>query len=431
MKTFNILMTFLGVFSIAPSSFAGFSATPTSSEGIDLLKLLEGKTYGNILSTQDYRYSSSIGEIKLIKGTPIANGIPLAAVSPFKDFTPATALKLAGVEVDPKDVLSSELKILTEISLRDLLAIDPTLRDIKAEMLGWVDQGGKSLGDIAKTALGNNPIPETVLKATNLGQLGNIANIPYGKFPGADKLAIGKFLGLPNIPIAKSITATLPTTSLPSGIHMVRIDKVRTQEKGDGVNPKIVTGSDQRPKAQWTSTDPVSVVEIRDSLITSKNNLVNGALMVDGSSQMIPGGNVPCPLQPTALAIPGTPLAVSVHDLNAQKGTARMQLNMRLEFMFGLRTSYFIPIPINATLTEKSKTTFLFPLEIPQPSSVTASRVPTQAGVATLADPTKLAIQSQSVPVLNIVNNPVAVNIANGNIGVAVKTNAINPASGI
>jgi hypothetical protein len=141
---------------------------------------------------------------------------------------------------------------------------------------------------------------------------------------------------------------------------------------------------------------------------------------------------VPSPLQPAALAIPGTNLAISVHDLDAKKGSARLQLNMRLEYMFGLRTSYFIPIPlpVNSTLTERGKTTFLFPLEIPQPSSVAANVGTTPA---TLANPVKAAsTEPQSAPAApSVAKDPVAVNIVNGNIGVAVKTNAINPANGV
>jgi hypothetical protein len=431
----SILMTSLGVLSAFPSGAATPSATPATSEAIGLAELLEGKTYGNIAAPTDYTFKSSVGDVKMVKGEAIANGIPLGAVAAFKDLTPTTALKLAGIDLDPKSVLAEELGFLKEISLKDLIAADPTLRDIKAEVIGWVDQGGKTLGDLAKTALGDKPLPEIVLKTASIGKLGDIANTPYGKIPGADKLPVSQFPGLPKVPIAKTITANIPAANLPSGIHMVRIDKVRTQEKGNGVNPKIVTGSDQRPKAQWTSADPVNVVEIRDSLITNKTNLVNGALMVDGSSQMIPGGNVPSPLQPTALAIPGTNLAVSVHDLNAKKGSARLQLNMRLEYMFGLRTSYFIPIPlpVNSMLTEKGKTTFLFPLEIPQPTSVAANVGTTPANSATLANSVKAAStepQSKLAAPSGAID-PIAANIANGNIGAAVKTNAINPANGV
>jgi hypothetical protein len=355
----------------------------------------------------------------------------LGAVAAFKDLTPSSALKAAGVTIDLNAVQAGDLEFLKETSIKDLVLADPTLKSIKAEAIGWVEQGSKTLGDIAKTNLGDKFLPEAVLKSTSIGQLGDIANVAYGKYPGAANLSIKKFMGLADIPIAKNLTSAV-SGSLPPGVHLIKIDKIRTQEKGAGVNPKIVTGSDQRPKAQWTSSTPVDVVEIRDSVIGDKTNLVNGALMVDGSSQMIPGGNVPSPLQPAALAIPGTNLAISVHSLNAKNGSARVQLNMRLEYMFGLKTSYFIPIPVPLTVTEKSKTTLLFPLEIQQPSSTVATNILSapSTSLAPETPATQASAASESSATTATASDPVAINIANGNIGIAVKTNAINPANG-
>jgi hypothetical protein len=409
-------------------------AAPSNVETVELADLLAGKTYGNIVAPEDYSFESSAGNVNLVKGMPIADGIPLGAVAAFKDLTPSSALKAAGVTLDLNAVQAGDLEFLKETSIKDLVLADPTLKSIKAEAIGWVEQGSKTLGDIAKTNLGDKFLPEAVLKSTSIGQLGDIANVAYGKYPKAANLSIKKFMGLADIPIAKNLTAAL-SQSLPPGVHLIKIDKVRTQEKGAGVNPKIVTGSDQRPKAQWTSSAPVNVVEIRDSVIGDKTNLVNGALMVDGSSQMIPGGNVPSPLQPAALAIPGTNLALSVHSLNAKNGSARVQLNMRLEYMFGLKTSYFIPIPVPFTMTEKSKTTLLFPLEIQQPSSTVVSNIlPAPSNTLAPETPSTQASDAPktetSAPETASAIDPVAANIANGNIGVAVKTNAFNPATG-
>jgi hypothetical protein len=433
----NLFISIVGISILLPSITStanAVTAASPSSETIGLSDLLGGKTYGNIVAPEDYNFESSTGNINLVKGMPIASGIPLGAVAAFKDLTPSSALKASGVVLDLNAVRADELEFLKEMPLKNLLLADPSLKSIKADAISWVDQGSKSLGDIAKTGLGDKPLPEAVLKSTSIGQLGDIANVAYGKYSGAANLSIKKFMGLADIPIAKNLTSTV-SQALPPGVHLIKIDKVRTKEKGEGVNPKIVTGSDQRPKAQWTSSAPVDVVEIRDSVIGDKNNMVNGALMVDGSSQMIPGGNVPSPLQPAALAIPGTNLALSVHSLNAKNGSARVQLNMRIEYAFGLKTSYFIPIPVPFTVTEKSKTTLLFPLEIQQPSSTVANLnvVPSATPLA----PETPAIQASAAPEPSSTaaepesaSNPVALNIANGNIGAAIKTNAINPANG-
>ncbi len=428
----SIAFPHIGTGGVFPS-IANAVTAPAGAETIGLADLLAGKTYGNIVAPEDYSFESSTGKVNLVKGMPIADGIPLGAVAAFKDLTPSSALKAAGVTIDLNAVQAGDLEFLKETSIKDLVLADPSLKTIKAEAIGWVEQGSKTLGDIAKTNLGDKALPEAALKLTSIGQLGDIANVAYGKYPAAANLSIKKFMGLANIPIAKNITAAVSGV-LPAGVHLIKIDKIRTQEKGAGVNPKIVTGSDQRPKAQWTSSAPVDVVEIRDSVIGDKTNLVNGALMVDGSSQMIPGGNVPSPLQPAALAIPGTNLAVSVHSLNAKNGSARVQLNMRLEYMFGLKTSYFIPIPVSLTVTEKSKTTLLFPLEIQQPSSTVASNI--LSAPSTFLAPETAATQASTAPEPSAPaapapsSDPVAINIANGNIGIAVKTNAINPANG-
>jgi hypothetical protein len=396
----------------------------------DLQQLLSGITYGNIAAPQDYSYPD--GGIDLKKGQPIAEGIPLSA-SKLKGFSPVTAVQAAGMKLDLSKVQLGELKFLAKVSVKDLVEVDSTLKNITAESIGWLEQGSKTLSEIAISTLGKSPLPESVLKSNSIASFGNIANIPYGNYPGVDKLPISNFPALGEIPVAKTITADIPTTNLPNGIHRVQIDKVRTQEKGAGVNPKIVTGSYQRPKAQWTSDQPVNVVEIRDSVNGDKSNLVNGALMVDGSSQMVPGGTVPSPLQPTALAIPGTNLAISVHNLDAKKGSARIQLNMRLEYPFGLYTSYFIPIPVPLTVTEKSKTTLQFPLEIPQLSSAVATNIPSVASKSPEPEAQRVAAKADVSPAPESVapaSDPVAISTANGNIGIAVKTNAINPANG-
>lgn len=87
---------------------------------------------------------------------------------------------------------------------------------------------------------------------------------------------------------------------------------------------------------------------------------------------MLPGGNLPSPPEPTGLDIPGTPFKISFENPDAKKGSVAIQLNMRLEYSFGLKTSHFIPIPTGITVTEASKTT-LPPLEVPLPDQIAKS----------------------------------------------------------
>jgi hypothetical protein len=344
-----------------------------SNQPNDLQQLLAGKTYGNILAPEDYSYAD--GNISLKKGQPIADGLSLNA-SKLKDFSPATALQAAGVNLDLSKTQLGELKYLTKVSVKDLVEVDATLKNITAESIGWVGQGAKTLSEIASAELGKLPLPESVLKSNNIASFGNIANTSYGSFPGADQLPISNFPGLSNVPIAKTVGNITGVNT-----RLVRVNKILTNEKN--FNAKVVSGSDQKPLAKWDKGTPVSGVELLDSVMTDKSNLANGAVAIIGSSQMLPGGNVPSPLEPTGLDIPGTPFKVSFENPDAKKGSVQLQLNMRLEYAFGLKTSHFIPIPTGIEVTEKSKTTLL-PLEVPLPTSI-ASLVPEVIAATTKA----------------------------------------------
>jgi hypothetical protein len=323
----------------------------------DLQQLLGGKTYRNILAPQDYDYKD--GDISLKAGQPISEGLSLSA-SKLKDFSPATALQAAGINLDLSKTKLGELKFLKKISVETLIATDPTLKSITAESIGWINHGSKTLEQIAATNLGKLPLPESVLNSSNVANFGNITNIPYGSFPGAGKLPVSNFLGLSDIPLSKTI-------GIITGGSLVRVNRILTNEKN--FNTKVVSGSDQRPLAKWDKSTPVNGVELLDSVVADKSNLINGAVAIIGSDQMLPGGNLPSPPEPTGLDIPSTPFKLSFESPDAQKGTVKLQLNMRLEYAFGLKTSHFIPIPTGIEVSEKSQTTLL-PLDVPLPTSV-------------------------------------------------------------
>jgi hypothetical protein len=369
-----------------PSAIATIAPQPN-----DLQQLLAGKTYGNILAPQDYEFQSKFGNIKLEKGQPIADGLPLSA-SKLKDFSPATALQAAGINLDLSKTQLGELKFLSKISVKDLVDIDGTLKNVTAASIGWLNQGSKTLAEIATSDLGKLPLPESVLKTASISQFGNIANIPYGNFPGADKLPISQFPGLPEVPIGK-IVAVVPG----SNTRLVRVNKILTNEKD--FNAKVVSGSDKQPLAKWDKDTPVSGVELLDSVMTDKSNLANGAVAIIGSSQMVEGGTIPGMLERTGLKIPGTPFKLSFENPDAKKGTVNLQLNMCLEYFFGtIRTSHFIPIPTGIVVSEKSKTTLL-PLEVPLPTSVAiATKEPTKVASPDPKTTTKPTQESVSSP---------------------------------
>lgn len=345
---------------VAPLTSAAIEQQPTAtSQSIE--QLLGDTSYDRILAPQDFKAEGT----NLIKGQPIASGLPLSMAGKLKDFSPAAAIATVGKKLDLNAPIA-EIKALKELSLNSLVEANPEIANLKASAVNWAEQGEKTLGELATSDLGKLPLPDAVLNSNSIGNFGNIANTPYSQYLGAEKLTIDKFPDLAKVPLSKLIT------TVPSGpnIRLMRVNKILVSEKnGSGFASKIVTGSDQRPKAQWDKSSPVSGVELVDTVFKDKSNLANGAVAVIGSSQMIPGGNIPSPNQPTALPVPGTPLAISFESPNAKKGDVAVQLNMRLEFAFGLRTAYFIPIPTGIRVSEASKST-LIPMEVALPDSI-------------------------------------------------------------
>jgi hypothetical protein len=398
-------------------------AEPT--EPNSLQKLLSGKTYGNIIATEDFNFASDSGDINLQKGMPISDGIPLSIASNLKDFSPASALATANQILDLNKIQLGELKFLEKVSLKALLKADPSISDIAANTIGWAEQGNKTLSDIAATASGNLPLPDVVLKSVSIGEFGNIAKIPYSQFsPNIAKQPIKNFIGLANIPINNTLAS-----SIGPNIRLMRVDKILYGEKD--FNSKVVSGSDVRPLAKWDKNEPVSGVELKDAVISNKINLVNGAVAIIGASQMLPGGNIPSPPEPTGLKVPGTPFKISFENPDPKTGSAQLQLNMRLEYSFGLKTAHFIPIPTGITVSEKSKTT-LIPLEVPVPEKKVDS-IANNSGASDLDNSHEKVVEDQVIEpkVTQPKISDFAQNILSGNIGQAVKTNAFNPSISI
>ena len=345
---------------IAPlTSVAKDQQPATAPQSIE--QLLGNTNYDTILAPQNFK-SEQTG-INFVKGQPISSGLPLSMGGKLKDFSPATTPSATGKKLDPNTPLA-KIPAFAVLSLNAMVTANPGLAKVKASDVNWPGQGDKTLGDLANSDVGKLPLPESVTNSTPIGNFGDVANTPYSQYPGAEKLPIDKFPGLPQVPIAQTLTT--PTSS---NVRLVRVNKVFTKEQN--FNSKVVSGSDQRPKAKWDKNTPVSGVELV-SVIPDRNSLTNGSVAIIGATQMLPGGNLPSPPEPTGLDIPGTPFKISFENPDAKKGSVAIQLNMRLEYSFGLKTSHFIPIPTGITVTEASKTT-LPPLEVPLPDLVAKS----------------------------------------------------------
>lgn len=328
---------------------------------LDMAKLLGKTSYSSIIAPQNFKAEG----VDLVKGRPLSEGMTLINTGKLGNLSPEEVLKAAGKELNLNGPLS-QIESLKQISLESVVTANPEIANLKASAIGWAEKGEATLAELANTDIGKLPLPGKVLDQNTVTSFGNIAKTPIGNYPGVNKMPLSKLPEFAKAPIAKLMSA------IPTGpnIRLMRVNKVFTgQKNGSGFSTKVVTGSDQRPKAQWDKGTPVSGVELIDVMSPGKGNPANGSVAITGSSLMIPGGNVPSPNQPTALPIPGTPLALSIESPDAKKGDAAVQLNMRMELAFGLKTSYFIPIPTGIRVSEASKST-LIPVEFALPDSI-------------------------------------------------------------
>ncbi|MFA9202003.1 MAG: hypothetical protein ACEQSC_00430, partial [Candidatus Nanopelagicaceae bacterium] len=180
-------------------------------------QLLGDTSYDRILAPQDFKAEGT----NLIKGQPVANGLPLSMAGKLKDFSPAAASIAIGEKLDLNAPIA-EIKALKELSLNSVVAANPEIANWKASAVNWVEQGEKTLGELATSALGKLPLPDAVLNSNSIGNFGNIANTPYSQYLGAEKLTIDKFSDLAKVPLSKLISSV----SSGPNIRSMRVNKI-------------------------------------------------------------------------------------------------------------------------------------------------------------------------------------------------------------
>jgi hypothetical protein len=416
------------IFIVAPISIlqgrgianANSTTTQTATTNSTLETMVSSTSYSNILSPVDFKFQ----DINLTKGRPIAESIPLGETK-LKDFSPATAIAATGSNLDLSKVQLSELKFLKQTSLKSVVAANPAIATLPAKDLGWIDGGDKTLGELATSSLGQNPLPESVLKATSIGQFGDIANTPYSSYAEATKQPIGNFLGAANIPLSK-LTNISSTASAGKMVEQITVDRINSKEIAAGINSRISSGSNKQPHAPCTqAANNCNVLEIR-----GQTKGVTGSLwMVD---QKLKGGSGLVGEMATATGIreyagyeiPGTDFKIVAISDDARAGTAQLRLDMRISSMFG-STPYFLSV-LPMTVSEQ-KGQVVFPVEVAPVTSTMAKSSGTASNTTTSTGNLQPSTGSvTSTPTAQTDNS----NIQNGNIGRAVKTNAINPAVG-
>jgi hypothetical protein len=437
MKVFStILITAITI--VAPSEIVATAQTAATNPTLETM--VSSTSYSNILSPVDFKFQ----DINLIKGRPIAESIPLGDTK-LKDFSPATAIAATGSNLDLSKVQLSELKFLKQTSLKSVVAANPAIATLQAKNLGWVDGRDKTLGELATSSLGQNPLPESVLTATSIGQFGDIANTPYSSYAEATKQPIANFLGAADIPLSK-LTNISSTASAGKAVEQITVDRINSKEIAAGINSRISSGSNKQPHAPCTqAANNCNVLEIR-----GQTKGVTGSLWMVG--QKLKGGSGLVGEMATAAGIreyagyeiPGTDFKIVAISDDARAGKAQLRLDMRISSMFG-STPYFLSV-LPMTVSEQ-KGQVVFPVEVAPVTSTTAKSSGTAANTTTPTGnsppstelvtntPTGSTTGNSQPSTESVTNTPTAPttgnsNIQNGNIGRAVKTNAINPAVG-
>jgi hypothetical protein len=431
MKVFSkILITAITI--VAPIEIVATAQTAANNPTLETM--VSSTSYSNILSPVDFKSQ----DINLTKGRPIAEGIPIGETK-LKDFSPATAIAATGNNLDLSKVRLSELKFLKQTSLKSLVAAIPAIATLQAKDLGWVDGGDKTLGELATSSLGQNPLPESVLKGNSIAQFGDIANIPYSSYPEAIKQPIANFLGAAAIPLSKLINIS-STAGTGKVVEQVTVDRINTNEIASGINDRISSGSNKEPHAPCTqAANNCNVLEIRGQTkgVTGSLWMVNQKLK--GGSGLVGEMATAAEIREYAgYEIPGTDFKIVAIADDARAGTAQLRLDMRISSLSG-STPYFLPV-LPMTVSERNGRVAL-PVQVTPVAATTAKsgtapttgKLPpsTESTINLPTEPTNGDSQFSNGSAIELstaqTDNP---NMHKGNIGRAVKTNAINPAIG-
>jgi hypothetical protein len=434
-KTFITAIVLLAPLAILQGRGFANGAT-ASTPGVGLpdpnLELLGSRSYSSILSPQNFQAK----DIHLVKNRPIAEGMPIGATA-LKDLSPESAIAAAGVRVDLNTLPLSELKFLKQTSLESVVAANPDIANLTARSVGWVERGDNTLGSLASLDAGKQPLPDSVLTSATIGRFGKIAQTPYSKYAEAATQPVANFLGAGDIPLSK-LSSISSVAGVGTVIDRIKLDRVATREFATGIASRISSGSNKQPHAPCTeAANNCNTLEIQ-----GRSKGVAGSLWM--VNQKLQGGSGLVGSMATAAGIreyagyeiPGTDFKLVALSADARTGTARLRLDMRVNSTFG-STPFFLPL-MSLTVSEKQRDVPFPVAVVPVTSTMAKSNAVGSSSVpigSSNSQPVSNSLGEQS-PATNV-SQPTTVelpidnaNVRNGNIGQAVKTNAINPAIG-
>ncbi|WP_373543522.1 hypothetical protein [Chamaesiphon sp.] len=259
------------------------------------------------------------------------------------ELTPAQIATKNGTTVNPNSSLAKATPWLSRLKVGDIAA---TLG--MAQMPVTTANGTRTtVGNLAATNPNATLGSVADLRKTSIAQFPQIQNIQLKQFPGISSLTANTIPGLSEVLISK-----MPGYSYPVGVAAIRLDLVRTRER----NIRHMVISDNGVHKCNSNCD---YGEFRAVLGLP---YLNGARIISGDSQSVPGGYGALALmnggrEPAGVVadIGSGGVKFILTDVNAKKGTALIHMNTRVCAWLAGCSPYFIPIPLYLTISERDR----------------------------------------------------------------------------
>jgi hypothetical protein len=258
-------------------------------------------------------------------------------------LTPAQIAAKNGTKIDSNSSLATATPWLSRLKVGDIAAT-PGMAQMPVTA---ADGSRTTVGNLA--AKNPNATLGSVadLRKTSIAQFPQIQNTQLNQFPGISNLTANTIPGLSEVLISR-----MPGFSYPVGVAAIRLDLVRTNER----NIQHMVISDNGAHKCATKCD---YGEFRAAFGLP---YLNGARMISGDSQSVPGGYGALALmnggrEPAGIVvnIGSGGVKFILTNVNAKQGTALIHMNTRVCAWLAGCSPYFIPIPLYLTISERNR----------------------------------------------------------------------------
>ena len=279
-------------------------------------------------------------------GIAPASCVPMSVWNTTFAVGELTAAQIAaknGTRVDSNSSLATATPWLSRLKISDIAAT-PGMAQMPVTA---ADGSRTTVGNLA--AKNPNATLGSVadLRKTSIAQFPQIQNIQLKQFPGISNLTANTIPGLSEVLISQ-----MPGFSYPVGVAAIRLDLVRTNER----NIQHMVISDNGAHKCKTKCD---YGEFRSVLGMP---YLNGARIISGDSQSVPGGYGALALMNGGREPAGVVVDIGsggvkfiLTNVNAKKGTALIHMNTRVCAWLAGCSPYFIPIPLYLTISERNR----------------------------------------------------------------------------